>query len=96
MYPTYDVPSASKVKKMRTTLCFDAVFFQCCVQLFKSCAQLFQKSIFKSYAQLSKVECTFRNLCAQLLKNDFRKLTFEKLHATFEKCTQLLKVVRNF
>ena len=69
----YDVPSASKVKKMHATLCFDAVFFQCCAQLskvvctfqklrstFKSCVQLFK-------SQFSKVACTFRKLLAFFL-----------------------------
>ena len=57
----YDVPSASKVKKnarnfrkLRATLCFDAVFFQKLRALFKSCMHFS-----KVACNFSKVVCTF-------------------------------------
>ena len=71
-YRQYGVPSASKVKKMHATLCFDAVFFQCCVQLFKSCVHFS-----KVACNFSKVACTFQKLralfksCVQLFKSQF-------------------------
>ena len=89
--------SVKSKKKMHAALCFDAVFFQCCVQLFKICAHFskvacnfskvnFQKlrALLKSCAQLSKVAC------------NFSKVNFQKLRALFKSCVHFSKVACNF
>ena len=100
IYRTYDVPSASKVKKnaryflkLRATLCFDAVLFQCCVQLFKSCMHFYKVAcIFSKIACIfSKVACTFTKLRATFQKSIFKSCVyFEKVTCNFSKVTRYL------
>ena len=86
----YDVPSASKVKKMHAI--FESQFSKvaCTFQklratflqqklraLFKSCVQLFK-------SQFSKVAC------------NFSKVNFQKLRALFKSCVQLFKSCVHF
>ena len=78
---TYASPSASKsikkctlllretFKKLPETLGFNAVFFQCCVQLFKRCVHFSKlRATSKSGSHFSKGAFTFKKL-RQLFKN---------------------------
>ena len=99
----YDVPSASKVKKMHVTfescaqLCVLTLYFFNVACNFSKVARNFQKlrTLFKS--QFSKVACTFQKLSATFKSCvHFQKMpvTFQK--SIFKSCVHFSKVARNF